>query len=253
MIAMALACSPRLLVADEPTTALDVMVQAQVLDLLTGLVRDLDLGLLLISHDLSVLAATCDRVAVMYAGRIVEEAPARAVFTDPQHPYGRALSAAFPTIGDPASRGVVGHARSADLRDWKLQPPLSQPAASGFGQLEVMQVEVVDGRPVLLFSCLAGHLSDTRRDRTVGGGGIWVVPADSVLGPFDIENAYQLTDARYYVGRLLRDRVTGRWALFAFRHDGDDGEFVGGVTDPMPLTWRGDRLAVTDLDTRAVL
>jgi len=104
MIAMALACSPRLLVADEPTTALDVMVQAQVLDLLTGLVRDLDLGLLLISHDLSVLGTTCDRVAVMYAGRIVEEAPARAVFADARHPYGKALSAAFPTIGDPASR-----------------------------------------------------------------------------------------------------------------------------------------------------
>jgi peptide/nickel transport system ATP-binding protein len=104
MIAMALACSPRLLVADEPTTALDVMVQAQVLDLLTGLVRDLDLGLLLISHDLSVLGTTCDRVALMYAGRIVEEAPARAAFADARHPYGRALAAAFPTIGDPASR-----------------------------------------------------------------------------------------------------------------------------------------------------
>jgi peptide/nickel transport system ATP-binding protein len=104
MIAMALACSPKLVVADEPTTALDVMVQAQVLDLLTGLVRDLDLGLLLISHDLSVLGTTCDRVAVMYAGRIVEEAPARAVFADARHPYGVALSAAFPTVGDPASR-----------------------------------------------------------------------------------------------------------------------------------------------------
>jgi peptide/nickel transport system ATP-binding protein len=104
MIAMALACSPKLVVADEPTTALDVMVQAQVLDLLTGLVRDLDLGLLLISHDLSVLGTTCDRVAVMYAGRIVEEAPALAVFADARHPYGIALSAAFPTVGDPASR-----------------------------------------------------------------------------------------------------------------------------------------------------
>jgi peptide/nickel transport system ATP-binding protein len=104
LIAMALACSPRLLVADEPTTALDVMVQAQVLDLLSGLVRDLDLGLLLISHDLSVLASTCDRVALMYAGRIVEEAPADEIFVDPRHPYGRALAAAFPTIGDPASR-----------------------------------------------------------------------------------------------------------------------------------------------------
>jgi peptide/nickel transport system ATP-binding protein len=104
MIAMALACSPKLLVADEPTTALDVMVQAQVLDLLASLVRDLDLGLLLISHDLSVLGTVCDRVAVMYAGRIVEEAAGALVFADARHPYGQALAAAFPTIGDPASR-----------------------------------------------------------------------------------------------------------------------------------------------------
>jgi peptide/nickel transport system ATP-binding protein len=104
MIAMALACSPRLVVADEPTTALDVMVQAQVLDLLTGLVADLGLGLLLISHDLSVLGSTCDRVAVMYAGRIVETGPGRDLFTDARHPYARALAAAFPTIGDLAGR-----------------------------------------------------------------------------------------------------------------------------------------------------
>ncbi len=104
MIAMALACEPRLIIADEPTTALDVMVQAQVLDLLRGLVSDLGLGLLIISHDLSVLGTTCDRVAVMYAGRVVEQGPAREVFEDPVHPYTRALSGAFPTIGDPAAR-----------------------------------------------------------------------------------------------------------------------------------------------------
>ena len=104
MIAMALACGPRLVIADEPTTALDVMVQAQVLDLLTGLVRELGLGLLLISHDLSVLGTTCDRIAVMYAGRIVEQGPAGSVFDDPLHPYSEALAAAFPRIGDPAAR-----------------------------------------------------------------------------------------------------------------------------------------------------
>ena len=104
MIAMALACSPRLVVADEPTTALDVMVQAQVLDLLGSLVQDLGLGLLLISHDLSVLGTTCDRVAVMYAGRVIERAPGRDMFDTPMHPYSAALSQAFPTIGDPASR-----------------------------------------------------------------------------------------------------------------------------------------------------
>ncbi|GAA3824093.1 ABC transporter ATP-binding protein [Streptomyces chiangmaiensis] len=104
MIAMALACDPRLIVADEPTTALDVMIQAQILRLIERLVSDQDLGLIMISHDLAVLADTCDRLAVMYAGRVVEEGPARQVYDDARHPYGRALSEAFPRIGDPASR-----------------------------------------------------------------------------------------------------------------------------------------------------
>ena len=104
MIAMALACEPRLVIADEATTALDVMIQAQILALLKRLVAEQGIGMLMISHDLSVLAATCDRVAVMYAGRIVEQGPAREVVHEPAHPYASALSAAFPRIGDPASR-----------------------------------------------------------------------------------------------------------------------------------------------------
>jgi peptide/nickel transport system ATP-binding protein len=104
MIAMALACDPGLIIADEPTTALDVMIQAQILRLIEGLVSEQDLALIMISHDLAVLADTCDRLAVMYAGRVVEEGPARQVYDDARHPYGRALSEAFPRIGDPASR-----------------------------------------------------------------------------------------------------------------------------------------------------
>ncbi|MEU7061228.1 ABC transporter ATP-binding protein [Streptomyces sp. NPDC046197] len=104
MIAMALACDPRLIVADEPTTALDVMIQAQILRLIQRLVSEQDLGLIMISHDLAVLADTCDRLAVMYAGRVVEEGPARQVYEDARHPYGKALSEAFPRIGDPGSR-----------------------------------------------------------------------------------------------------------------------------------------------------
>ena len=104
MIAMALACDPQLVIADEPTTALDVMIQAQILRLIEQLVAEQDVGLIMISHDLAVLADTCDRLAVMYAGRVVEEGPAREVYEDARHPYAKALSAAFPRIGDRASR-----------------------------------------------------------------------------------------------------------------------------------------------------
>lgn len=99
MIAMALACRPSLVIADEPTTALDVMVQAQVLDLLRELQRELNLGVLFITHDLSVLVEICDRIAIMYAGKIVEEGEADTIFTQASHPYTRALGAAFPRIG----------------------------------------------------------------------------------------------------------------------------------------------------------
>ncbi|MFH8489001.1 ABC transporter ATP-binding protein [Streptomyces longisporoflavus] len=104
MIAMALACDPRLIIADEPTTALDVMIQAQILRLIEQLVAEQDLGLIMISHDLAVLSDTCDRLAVMYAGRVVEEGPASEVYENARHPYGKALSAAFPRIGDATSR-----------------------------------------------------------------------------------------------------------------------------------------------------
>lgn len=104
MIAMALACDPELIIADEPTTALDVIVQAQVLDVLTGLVEDRGISLMMISHDLSVLAKVCDRIAVMYQGEIVELGPSAEIMSNPQHPHSKALAAAFPTIGDPASR-----------------------------------------------------------------------------------------------------------------------------------------------------
>ncbi len=96
MMAVALACKPPLLIADEPTTALDVTVQAQILDLLRDMKKQFDLSLLLITHDLGVIAETADRVAVMYAGRIVEQGTVREIFHQPKHPYTRGLLASIP-------------------------------------------------------------------------------------------------------------------------------------------------------------
>jgi len=98
MIAMALACRPKLVICDEPTTALDVMIQAQILQLLKSLQQELDLAMIIISHDLSVLAETCDQLCIMYAGKIVERSTAVEVFANPQHPYTKGLIAAFPNI-----------------------------------------------------------------------------------------------------------------------------------------------------------
>jgi oligopeptide transport system ATP-binding protein len=107
MIAMALACQPRLIIADEPTTALDVTVQAQILDLLKELTRETGSSLLLITHDLGVVARYADRVAVMYGGRIVETAPARELYKNPRHPYTLGLMASVPRLDGAAGRPLV--------------------------------------------------------------------------------------------------------------------------------------------------
>lgn len=104
LIAMALACDPLLIIADEPTTALDVMVQAQILQLLDNIKRERGLSMLFITHDLSVLSHTADRVAIMYAGRIIEIGAGDSLLRNSQHPYSKALAASFPIIGDPSSR-----------------------------------------------------------------------------------------------------------------------------------------------------
>jgi len=100
MIAMALACKPDLLIADEPTTALDVTIQAQILDLLKSLQRELGMSILLITHDLGVVAETCDDVVVMYAGRVVERAPAAELFASPRHHYTAGLLRSVPSYGE---------------------------------------------------------------------------------------------------------------------------------------------------------
>ncbi len=104
MIAMALACQPRLLIADEPTTALDVTIQAQILDLLRSLQKELGMSIVFISHDLGVMAEFADEIAVMYAGKIVEHADAEALFRDPRHPYTRGLLRSLPGVHNRGSR-----------------------------------------------------------------------------------------------------------------------------------------------------
>ncbi|MFU8763935.1 MAG: ABC transporter ATP-binding protein [Haliea sp.] len=148
VIAMALACSPKLLIADEPTTALDVTVQAQVLDLIRDIKSRLDTAVLLITHDLGVVAEMADRVLVLYAGRVVESAPVRDLMRHPRHPYTLGLLGAMPklrarsggqqtrlteipgTVPAPAARGVGCHFADrcgyADARCRQERPPLSE-------------------------------------------------------------------------------------------------------------------------------
>ncbi len=103
VIAMALSCNPRVLIADEPTTALDVMIQAQILELLEHLQRELNLALIMVTHDLGMVAETCDDVLVMYGGMVAEYASSDIVFNDPQHPYTQRLLEAFPDVEEPGS------------------------------------------------------------------------------------------------------------------------------------------------------
>ncbi|HCG71269.1 MAG TPA: peptide ABC transporter ATP-binding protein [Gammaproteobacteria bacterium] len=116
MIAMALACQPKLIIADEPTTALDVTVQAQILSLLKNLTKELNSSLILITHDLGVVARYADKVAVMYGGRVVERASARDLYKRPQHPYTQGLMQSIPKLdGDPGSRLYTIDGQPPDL------------------------------------------------------------------------------------------------------------------------------------------
>lgn len=121
MIAMALACEPDIIIADEPTTALDVIVQKQILDMINQLVTERGISLLMISHDLSVLATACERIAVMRNGELVEVGPSYQICTDPKEPYTQQLAAAFPVIGDPASRMKPVTRREQTPRDPNAQ------------------------------------------------------------------------------------------------------------------------------------
>jgi peptide/nickel transport system ATP-binding protein len=131
MIAMALACGPQLLIADEPTTALDVTIQAQILDLLRDLRRDLGMALILITHDLGVVAQLCDEVVVMYGGKIVERAPIDALFATPQHPYTIGLLGSLPGVPGSDMTSATKGARLAAI-EGAPPNPIALPAGCRF-------------------------------------------------------------------------------------------------------------------------
>ncbi len=120
MIAIALSCEPDLLIADEPTTALDVTIQAQILDLLADLRKRLGMAIMLITHDLGVVAEVCDRVVVMYAGEVVEEGPVVEIFRNPRHPYTQGLMQAIPRLGRRAERLAVIPGMVPSATNWPL-------------------------------------------------------------------------------------------------------------------------------------
>jgi peptide/nickel transport system ATP-binding protein len=156
LIGLALACEPRLLIADEPTTALDVMVQAQVLALLADLRERFGLAIVFITHDLSTLAAVCRRMAVMYAGRVVEQGLSAEVLASPAHPYTRALAAAFPEIGDPAFRmapaGVPGD--PPDPRELPSGCPFHPRCTAAVPVCPSLDVELWDAGPGRAAACV---------------------------------------------------------------------------------------------------
>jgi len=156
MIAMALACEPELLIADEPTTALDVTIQAQILDLLRGLQRETGMSIVLITHDLGVIAEMADEVAVMYAGKVVETAPVQAIFEDPQHPYTLGLLGSIPRIDADLERLLA--------IEGTVPPPFAFPPGCRFHPRCVFQAarcraEVPSLRPLGTDHLVACHLA----------------------------------------------------------------------------------------------
>ena len=167
MIAMALACGPKLLIADEPTTALDVTIQAQILELLADLRRRLGTAILLITHDLGVVAETCDEVAVMYAGKIVERAPTAELFARPLHPYTIGLLAARPEAGRrAASRGPLTTIPGMVPPAWdfprgcRFHPRCVHARIGGAGDCDSLQPELRELSPGHFVRChYAGELA----------------------------------------------------------------------------------------------
>ncbi len=179
MIAMALACDPRLLIADEPTTALDVTIQAQILELIDGLRRTRNLGVLLITHDLGVVAEVADRVAVMYTGRIVEESPVEELFARPKHPYTEGLLRSVPKL----TEAEVKKAVRLSTIEGTVPKPTNLPPGCHFaprcphrmprcieGEIPLYQLDHGVSARCVLYDLAAAVASDTQAEQEARGG-----------------------------------------------------------------------------------
>jgi oligopeptide/dipeptide ABC transporter ATP-binding protein len=174
VIAIALACAPRLLMADEPTTGLDVTVQAQILDLLSTLQRDREMGMVLVTHDLGVVATRTDEIIVMYAGNVVERAPTNVLFSQMSMPYTEALLRSIPRIGNPShTRLSAIEGRPPDL----ISPPAGCPFAA---RCPYARTKCHHEKPPLVEGAVPGHRYACWFPLTGAGIGIGVAPAAGI-------------------------------------------------------------------------
>jgi oligopeptide/dipeptide ABC transporter ATP-binding protein len=180
MIAMALACDPKLLIADEPTTALDVTIQAQILELLNRLQEELSMSIILITHDLGVVAETCDRVIVMYAGQVFEEGPVDDVFHDPQNPYTEGLLQSIPKLGVKSERLAVIPGIVPSPTNWPAGCRFRERCPYGWEKTEREEPPLVELGPGRKSKCWLVKYPDRREEvrRTTGG----FTPAGALSG-----------------------------------------------------------------------
>jgi len=194
MIAMALACDPKLLIADEPTTALDVTIQAQILELLNKLQSELGMSIILITHDLGVVAETCDRVIVMYAGQVFEEGPVDDVFHNPQNPYTEGLLRSMPKLGQEVERLAVIPGVVPAPTNWPQGCRFRERCPYGWEKTEREEPPLFEIAPGRKNKCWLVKYPEKREEIIRAGGGFTTAgaggasrPETSVPGPVDGE------------------------------------------------------------------
>jgi oligopeptide/dipeptide ABC transporter ATP-binding protein len=182
MIAMALACNPKLLIADEPTTALDVTIQAQILELLNRLQEELGMSIILITHDLGVVAETCDRVIVMYGGQVFEEGPVDDVFHDPQNPYTEGLLRSMPRLGEDVERLAVIPGVVPSPLNWPVGCRFADRCPYSWEKTEQEEPPVFDIGHGRRNKCWLVKYPERREEVRRAGGGFGAAPVGAAVG-----------------------------------------------------------------------